>query len=65
MKEKIQQQWVCLREAGNLIGLDYRTVKKIITANADKIKYKRIGKKIMIDKADLLNLLSRKEVIRY
>ena len=59
----VEREFLCLKEAGQLLGVDYRTMKKILE-NAEGLNYTRIGGKVLINKNDLVQYMREHKIIR-
>lgn len=60
----IQKEFLCMKEAGQLLGVDQRTMKKILE-NAEGLNYTRIGGKVLINKNELIQYMKEHSIIRY
>ena len=58
------KQFICLKEAAELLGISAGTMKKIIE-NAEGLAYTRLGRKILINKDNLLKYMNEHSIIRY
>ncbi len=63
-KNNNNAMFICLKQASELIGLDTRTLKKILE-NTEDLHYTRIGRKIIIDKAELIDYIKTHRKINY
>lgn len=61
---KIERKFVCMKEAGRILGIDSRTVKKILEST-EEIKWTRISGKILINIQSLLDYMDKYKIIRY
>lgn len=58
------KQFICLKEAAELLGINVQTMKKIVE-NAEGLAYTRLGRKILINKDALLKYMNEHTIIRY
>lgn len=62
MAEK--KEYVCLKEGAQILGIDARTMRKVLEG-AEGLNYTRIGGKILINKNKLLKYMDEHTIIRY
>lgn len=60
----VEKQFLCIKEAGQLLGVDSRTMKKILKG-AEGLNYTRIGRKFLINKNKLLKYLDEHDIVKY
>lgn len=60
----IEKKFMCLKEAAQTLGLDSRTAKKILI-NAKGVNMVRTKRKILINTRDLMEYMSKTNIIRY
>lgn len=53
----MEKQFVCVAEASRILGIDARTLKKVLQGNR-QITYKRVGHKLLINKQKLMDYLN-------
>lgn len=58
-----KKEFVNKKEAAEMLGVDPRTMDKII--HAEGFKYTRLGRKILINKSKLLEYMDTHKIIRY
>lgn len=58
-----EKQFICLKEAAELLGISVGTMKKIIE-NAEGLAYTRLGRKILVNKDTLLKYMNEHSIIR-
>lgn len=63
-KQKKEQEFLCIKEVAEVLGLDQRTAKKMIE-NAEGLNYTRVGGKVLINKNKLLQYMDEHNIIRY
>lgn len=54
----MQREFICLKEASQLIGINEKTMKKVLLNNSDKISFSKVGNKILINKQKLLDVIN-------
>ena len=60
----VEKKFVCMKEAAEILGVDSRTMKKILE-NAEGLPATRTGRKILINKDKLLQYMDKTTIIRY
>lgn len=60
----IEKQFVCMKEAAQILGVDSRTMKKILE-NAVDLNWTRVGGKILINKNNLVKYFEEHRTIRF
>lgn len=63
-KDKEQQEYINLKQASEIFGLDSRTMKKI-WLGTEELHFTRLGRKLIMNKAELINYFARKDAINY
>ena len=58
----MEKEYICLKEASKMLGLDARTVKKILINNG--VSYVKLSNKILINRENLLNFLNSNTKIK-
>jgi len=62
-KENINKEFICMKEAAELLGISIQTMRKIV--NSTNGLATRLGRKILINKDKLLNYMENTSIIRY
>lgn len=62
MKDK--QEYINLKEAAEIFGLDSRTMKKI-WLSTNELHFTRVGRQMIMKKADLVEYFEKKDNIKY
>ena len=62
MKEK--QIYICMKEGAEILGIDVRTLKKILQS-AEDLHYTRLKNKILVKKEELIKYFDDHDVIKY
>lgn len=60
----VEKQFVCMKEAAEILGIDSRTMKKILE-NAVDLKWTRVGGKILINKDNLVKYFDEHRIVRF
>ncbi len=58
-----KKEFVTMKEAAEILGIDPRTMSKIV--HAKDFKYTRVGRKILINKVKMLEYMDNHKIIRY
>lgn len=59
-----QQEYINLKEASIIFGLDSRTMKKI-WLSTEELHFTRVGRQLIMKKADLVQYFANKYIIKY
>ena len=59
----LEKEFLNLKEASETLGIDPRTMKKIMYSEG--FKYTRLGRKVLINKAEMIKFLESHKIIRY
>ncbi len=59
----LEKEFVCMKEASQILGINPRTMKKILVNNNDKIHSTKVGGKILINKKKLLQYINESNTI--
>lgn len=54
----MEREFICLKEASQLLGVNEKTMKKVLLNNSDKISFSKVGNKILINKQKLLDVIN-------
>lgn len=58
-----KKEFVNMKEAAEILGVNPQTMNKII--HAEGFKYTRLGRKILINKSKMLEYMENHKIIRY
>lgn len=59
----MEKEYINLKEAAELLGVDIRTAKKIIQSN--NFHYTRLKRRFLINKDELYDFIKKNQNIRY
>lgn len=59
----MEKLYLSLTEAAEVLGIDRKTMSKIV--HSQDFKYTRLGRKILINKQQMMEFLDEHQIIRY
>ena len=59
-----EKEFLCMKEASQMLGINERTMKKILTTNDNALHSTKVGGKILINKKRLLQYIDESRIIR-
>ena len=59
----IEKEFMCMKEAAQMLGINERTMKKILINNDNELSPTKIGAKILISKRKLLQYIENSRII--
>lgn len=63
-KSNEKQEYINLKQASEIFGLDSRTMKKI-WLSTEELHFTRVGRKLLMNKAELIKYFAKKDNIKY
>lgn len=60
----VEKEFICMKEASQMLGINERTMKKILINNDNELHSTKVGGKILINKKRLLQYIDESRIIR-
>ncbi len=60
----VEKEFICMKEASQMLGINERTMKKILITNDSELHSTKVGGKILINKKRLLQYIDESSIIR-
>lgn len=60
----VEKEFLCMKEASQMLGINERTMKKILTTNDNELHSTKVGGKILINKKRLLQYIDESRIIK-
>lgn len=60
----VEKEFICMKEAAQMLGINERTMKKVLVNNDNELHSTKVGGKILINKKRLLQYIDESSMIR-
>lgn len=60
----VEKEFICMKEAAQMLGINERTMKKVLVNNDNELHSTKVGGKILINKRRLLQYIDESSMIR-